>query len=83
MFDFVEHTFGHKNIARNSESGTIHPSEVRFALYREYIRLYYGVLGHGIRRNPPAFVKDAIYEEYPNPDNKDRVGFHRNDDNRK
>jgi hypothetical protein len=81
MFDFVEHTFGHENIAfsdgRNSETGTIHPRQVRFALYQEYIRLYYGVLGRGIRRNPPTCVKDGIYDEYPNPDdNEERVGYH-------
>ena len=79
MFEFVEHTFGHKNIAfsdgRNGETGKIHPREVRFSLYQQYIHLYYGFLGRGIRRNPPKCVKEAIYREYPNPDNEERVGF--------
>jgi hypothetical protein len=79
MFEFVEDTFGHESIAfpdgQNGETGTIHPREVRFALYQKYIHFYYGFLGHGIRRDPPQCVKEAIYEEYPNPDNEKRVGF--------
>jgi hypothetical protein len=86
MFEFVEHTFGHENIAfadgRNGETGTIHPRHVRFALYQEYIHLYHGFLGRGIRRDPPQCVKEAIYNEYPNPENEKRVGFHRNGKNR-
>ncbi len=36
MFDFVEDTFGHENIAfpdgRNRETGTIHPRKVRILI---------------------------------------------------
>jgi hypothetical protein len=82
MFAFVEDNFGHENIAfpdgRNREAGTIHPREVRFALYQEYTRLYYGFLGSGNRRDPPNCVKDEIYRAYPNPNNEERVGFHQN-----
>jgi hypothetical protein len=79
MFEFVEDTFGHESIAfpdgRNGETGTIHPREVRFALYQKCIHFFYGFLGRGICRDPPQCVKEAIYEEYPNPDNEKRVGF--------
>jgi Fe-S-cluster formation regulator IscX/YfhJ len=75
MFQFVEDTFGHENIAfpdsRNGETGTIHPREVRFTLYQEYIHFYYGFLGHGIHRDPPKCVKEAIYDAYPNLDNEE------------
>jgi hypothetical protein len=85
-FDFVEHTFAHDNIAfpdgRNGETGRIHPCEVRFALYQEYIQLYYGVLGHGIHCDPPQCVKEAIYKEYPNPDKEKCIGFCHNHKNR-
>lgn len=77
MFEFVEHTFGHENIAfadgRNGETGTIHPRHVRFALYQEYIHLYHGFLGRGIRRDPPQCVKEAIYNEYPNPETRNEL----------
>jgi hypothetical protein len=81
MFAFVEDKYGHHNIAfadgRNGETGTIQPRQVRFALYREYIHMYYGHLGHDNRRDPPKCVKDAIYHEYPNPEGEERIGFRR------
>jgi hypothetical protein len=45
---------------------------VRFTLYQEYIHFYYGFLGHeDIHRDPPKCVKEAIYDAYPNLDNKE------------
>lgn len=56
---------------------TVSTRQVRFALYQHYVFLVYGHLGPGIRKDPPKCVKEAIYDEFPNPDGVARVGFTR------
>ena len=51
------------------------PNEVRFHLYREYTRLYWGYLGRGNRRELPKCVEKIIKQLFPNTNGEAHVGF--------
>jgi hypothetical protein len=53
-------------VGEEMQNGNYTPREIRHSLYKLYIRLEFGPLTLGDRRELPACVEDTIKETWPN-----------------
>ena len=61
-------------IGSSMEEEGYEPEKIRFALYQEAVRVIYGYLGKGVRKELPPCVVGDIRDAYPDP-KQNYVGF--------